>query len=206
MARFIPRRVHFGERPVDDDDDDGGEGLPTPKLLRLRARRLAGIREAAETLALLPGPGESLHCLMTARLDMTDVLNALLDKLGRCDTARISTLGLNRRNYRAMLRWLDEGKVGELTLLVSKFFKAHNSELFDEMVEEFRRRRQRTTAVDCHAKVCILSFKSGVRYAIEGSANLCGNGSAREQFAIIHDVDLCSWHSSWIEALGSKHW
>src|SRR5687768_6185011 len=46
MARFSVRKLHFG-------------------------RRAAGIREAKETLALLPGPGESLHALYTARGRLT---------------------------------------------------------------------------------------------------------------------------------------
>src|SRR5262245_6040613 len=111
MARFAPRRIPFG-RAVGEDDEDDGRDLPRPLLLRLQARRAAGIAEAAETLAHLPGPGESLHAVMTARLDMTDVLNALLDKLGRCETARVATLGYNRRNFKTMLTWLDAGKVG----------------------------------------------------------------------------------------------
>jgi hypothetical protein len=50
-----------------------------------------------------------------------------------------------------------------------------------------------------------LSFENGTQLAIEGSANLCSNGSAREQFVIVHDRELCRWHSSWIDALVSKY-
>jgi hypothetical protein len=50
-----------------------------------------------------------------------------------------------------------------------------------------------------------LEFADGTRLAIEGSANLCSNGSAREQFVIVHDPELCAWHSSWIDALASKY-
>src|SRR5438067_969666 len=136
MARFSPRRVSFGRVAIEDDEDDDGRDLPRPRLLRLQARRAAGIAEAAETLAHLPGPGEALHAIMTARLDMTDILNALLDKLGRCDKALVATLGFNRRNFKAMLGWLDAGKIGSLTLLASIFFRSHNGELWAETVEE----------------------------------------------------------------------
>src|SRR5262245_4625242 len=132
MARFSPRRVRFGRVAAEDDEDDDSRDLPRPRLLRLQARRAAGIREAKETLAQLPAPGESLHALMTARLDMTDVLNALLETLGRCDRARIATLGYNRRNFKAMLNWLDSGAVGELTLVASIFFRSHNGDLWGE--------------------------------------------------------------------------
>jgi hypothetical protein len=203
VARFNPRRIHFGRVPCDDEDD--GEGLPRPALVRLQVRRAAGIAEAAETLAHLPAPGEALHALMTARLDMTDVLNAILEKLGPCERVAIATLGYNRRNFRAMLGWLDSRKVGSLTLLASIFFRSHNGVLWTETVEEFRARGQHAACCPSHCKVMALSFKDGTRFAIEGSANLCSNGSAREQFAIIHDAELYRFHSAWIDAMVSKH-
>ena len=76
---FQPRRIRFGTKPADADDEDDFT-LPRPALVKLKARRQAGIKEAADTLAHLPGPGESLHAVMTVRLDMTDVLNAAVGK------------------------------------------------------------------------------------------------------------------------------
>jgi hypothetical protein len=204
MARFSPHRIHFGRVPCDDEDDNG-EGLPRPALVRLQVRRAAGIAEAAETLAHLPAPGESLHAVMTARLDMTDVLNALIEKQGRCDRAMVATLGYNRRNFKTMLRWLDSGAVGELALIASIFFRSHNGELWTETVEEFRKRGQRASCCASHCKVMALAFASGVRMVIEGSANLCSNGSAREQFALINDVALHDFHATWIEAMVTKY-
>jgi hypothetical protein len=110
-------------------------------------------------------------------------------------------LGLNRRNYRAIVRWLDTGTVGGMTLLVSKFFRSHNGELFAEMVEEFRGRKQRVAAVDSHCKVMALAFADGTRFAVEGSANLCSNGSAREQFCVINDAGIHDFHATWISAM-----
>jgi hypothetical protein len=201
--RFVAKPVRFGHRPAVDDDE--GTDLPSPQRVRLLARRQAGIREAGETLANLPGPGESLHCLMTARLDMTDVVNVLLGKMGRCEAASIATLGYNRRNFRMMLEWLDTGKIGSLTLLASIFFRSHNGDLWSETVEEFRKRGQRCCCAASHCKAMALSFAGGTRLAIEGSANLCSNGSAREQFCIVNDPGLCGFHATWISQLVSKH-
>jgi hypothetical protein len=202
--RFAPHPIRFGKRPAAEGDDEGAD-LPAPKRLKLLVRRAAGIAEAAQTLAVLPGPGESLHALMTARLDMTDVLNALLDKMGRCETAYIATLGYNRRNIRMMLEWLDRGKIGSLTLLASIFFRSHNGDLWSETVEEFRRRGQRAACCPSHCKVMALAFADGTRFSVEGSANLCSNGSAREKFAIINDSDLYEFHATWISQLVSRH-
>jgi len=142
---------------------------------------------------------------MTARLDMSDVVNVLLDKLGRCETAHIATLGYNRRNFRAMLEWLDTGKIGSLTLLASIFFRSHNGNLWSETVEEFRKRGQRAACCPSHCKVMALSFADGTRRAIERSANLCSNGSAREQFCIVTDPGLCFFHATWVSQLVAKH-
>jgi hypothetical protein len=203
MAKFTVRRINFGaETP---DDEDNGEGLPLPKLLKLKARRAAGIKEAKNVLAVLPAPGESLHCVVTARLDLADIIHAILEKCGRCDRMTVATLGYGPRNLRMMLGWLDAGAVGTLTLLASIFFRAHNGELWESTLAEFRSRKQRAACCHSHAKVVTLAFASGARLSIEGSSNLRANGSAREQAAIIHDAALHDWHAAWIEALVSKH-
>ncbi len=41
--------------------------------------------------------------------------------------------------------------------------------------------------------------------SIEGSANLTGNGSGREQFCLVNDPVLHGWHEAWITDLVSKH-
>ena len=205
MAKFTPRRVPFGRPPTAGEDDDIGEGLPTPKLLKLKARRVAGIAEAKQVLSVLPAPGESLHALVTHRVDLTDILTALLGRLGRCDRMLIATLGYGERNLRQLLGWFDGGAVGELTLLTSIFFRSHNGSLWERTVEEFRERKQRCACMHSHAKVVTMAMASGERFAVEGSANLRGSGSSREQVAVIHDPGLHDWHARWIAETVSKH-
>ena len=202
MARFTVRKLHFGDHA---GPDDNGEGLPLPLRVKLAARRAAGIAEAKAVLDHLPAIGESLHALCTSRMDLTDIIGALLDKLGRCDRLVIGTLGFNARNLRTMLRWFDTGHVGGLTLLASIFFRAHNGELWQETLAEFRQRKQRAACCHSHAKVVSLSFASGERLAIEGSANLCGNGSGREQFCLVNDGTLAEWHAKWVLEMVSRH-
>ena len=205
MARFSVRRLHFGRPPGADDEDDDGTGLPRPALVKLAARRAAGLAEARDVLAHLPGPAESLHAVCTARMDLTDVIGALAGRLGRCDRMQIATLGYNEANLRMMLRWLDSGAVGSLALVASIFFRSHKGDLWSETLAEFRRRRQRAACCHSHAKVVTLAFASGAKLSIEGSANLCGNGSGREQFALVNDPGLHDWHSRWISELVTKH-
>src|SRR5262245_23695538 len=193
------------EKPPGAVGEDNGEGLPTPARVRLAARRVAGLAEARDVLAHLPAPGEALHAVCTARMDLSDVVGALLTKLGPCDRLVIATLGYNERNLRTMLSWLDAGAVRSLTLLASIFFRAHKGALWAETLREFRKRGQRAACCHSHCKVIALAFASGARLSIEGSANLCGNGSGREQFALIHDAELHDWHARWILELVTRH-
>jgi hypothetical protein len=203
-VRFSARRLPFG-RPPAAEDDDNGEGLPTPVRVKLAVRRAAGLAEARAILEHLPEPGESVHALCTARMDLTDVIGALLGKLGTCDRMLIGTLGYNARNLRTLLGWLDSGAVRSLSLMASIFFRSHNARLWAETLEEFRKRGQRAACCHSHAKVVTLAFQSGAHLSIEGSANLCGNGSGREQLALIHHGELHDWHARWITDLLDRH-
>jgi hypothetical protein len=129
---------------------------------------------------------------------VADLLAHLLGRLGRCDELTVATLGFSRRNLKALLGWLDGGQVGELTLLASRFFAAHNGALADDARVELTGRGQRFACAASHAKVACMSFAGGGRLALEGSANLVGNGSGREQFVLCHDAELVAFHTRWI--------
>lgn len=201
--RFEPRRIAFGRKPGQEQDD---AGLPTPARVRLSARRTAALSEARSILDTFPEPGESLHCLTSRRMDLTDFLDVLFERMGRCDRLLCATLGYNRRSLKALLGWLDSDTVGSLSLVASKFFRSHNGELWSETLEQLHKRGARAACTDSHAKVCSLYFASGERMCIEGSQNLAGNGSVREHLALIRDDGaLTDWHARWIDELVSQH-
>lgn len=124
MGRFTVNRTPFGRRlelaqlAGQDDLDEAVAGeLPKPAKIKLAKRRAAGIAEAQAVLADVPAPGESLHCLCTARMDLTDVIVALGTRFNVCDRIAIATLGFNESNLLAMCQWLDGGAVIELVLV-----------------------------------------------------------------------------------------
>lgn len=206
MAKFASRRQPFGLAPrSEDDDEDNGDDLPSPHLQKIAVRRQAGLREAKAIIAHIPQVNEAIHALCTARFDLTDLIGALLETVGRCSAIRIATLGYNDRNLNAILRWHDTKAVQSTTLLASIFFRSHKGDLWQTTREEFAARKQHCACCHSHAKVVTLAFANGSKFSIEGSANLCGNGSGREQLALINSPELHDWHAHWIEEMVNKH-
>jgi hypothetical protein len=189
-------------RPTEAPDPE----VPRGQLVKAAARRTAMLAEARDVLAVLPGPGEALHALMTGRYDLLALIMVLLEKWGRCETLRIATLSYNGRNVAELLNQLDAGTIGRLTVLCSLFFRAHNpsqwTQLRDGLVE--RDSDHRLAAARSHAKVVCLAFPDGRHLVLEGSANLRTN-SNQEQFCLIEDAGLHDWHALWIDAMVAKH-
>lgn len=168
-------------------------------------RRMAMLAEAREVLPCLPQPGESLHGLMTGRYDLMHLLVVILEnKPVAVECLRLTTLSYNGRNLAEMLRLLESGKVRQLSLICSKFFAEHDKDLYEETLQEFRKRGQRVAAPRSHAKVVTMQFADGEKLILEGSANLRTN-SNREQFCLIHDAGLHDWHAAWIDQLIKTH-
>jgi hypothetical protein len=195
--RFDAPRLSFNRRPA-------GDGLPAPHVARAAARRQAQLAEADDALAVLPGPGEAVHCLMTGRYDLMHVIVRLIDKMGAVEALRLATLCYNGRNLAEMVRLLDSGAVRRLTLLCSSFFRDHNKGLWAATLEELRPRGGRAAAGRSHAKVVTFAFASGRRLTLEGSANLRSNAN-REQLLIADGAGLHDWHAAWIEDMVTAH-
>lgn len=206
-------QFNFGYKPPEPDteqaeqekqeQEDAGD-VPPPIISKATVHRVAGVKEAKAVLAVLPKPGETLHAVATARMDITDVINELLNRLGPIDRLTITTLGYNAKNLNMILDWLDAGQVKNLTLCTSVFHRAHKGALYAETLKEFGQRGQRVAACHSHCKVVSMFFKSGETLCIEGSANLCGNGSGREQFAMFNSREVCEYHENWILELYAK--
>lgn len=184
-------------------------GADAPPLFRGRAlrRRQAMLTSARELLACLPQqPGESLHGMLLARTDLAVVLVAILGHYGTaCHSLRLATLAFNGRNVVELAHLLTTGSVGSLTLLCSKFFRAHNPELYAEAKEQAAgfAGRWRLAAARNHAKLATLDLGDR-KLAVESSANLRSNGNA-EQIAVTMDAGLHDFYAGWIDRQVADH-
>jgi hypothetical protein len=196
VSRFAASAAaRFGARP-------GGQAVP----LRRKAdgRRFAMLAAADEVLGVLPGPGESVHTLMTGFYDLMHVIVRLLDRLGPCPSLRIATLSYNARNLAELSRLIEAGRVGTVSLLCSAFFRDHNKDLFQRTREALAGAGGRVAAARNHCKVVCLRYPPGERLVLEGSANLRTNRN-REQLTLVRGDTLHDWHCSWIDEVIGRH-
>src|SRR5947209_5715594 len=111
----LPRRPSF--------TGHAGPGVPPAHTARARRRYAAMLRESADVLAHLPGPGESLHALMTGLYDfLTLVGHVITHQPVPCAELRIATLAFSSRNTAEIAQLLDAGAVKRVSLLCSDFF------------------------------------------------------------------------------------
>ena len=188
----LPRRPSF--------TGTAGPGVPPAFTAKARRRYHAMLRESADILARMPGPGESLHALMTGLYDfMTLVGHVITTRPTPCARLRIATLAFSERNVAELLQLAGAGAVQTVSLLASDFFAKHNKPIWNDAVREFQARNWPIAAPRSHCKVTCLEFTDGAKLVFEGSANCRSNGNC-EQFCLLNDPELHDWHAAWIDA------
>jgi hypothetical protein len=169
-------------------------------------RRKAQLKKAAKVIPHLPGPGESLHTLLTGYFDFALVLTCVLrSRPVPCEHARIATLSFEPRNTQELARWLDDKLVNHLTLLCADFMAKANTEVYHGAVKELAQQRgQVVGSARCHAKVVTLAFTDGLCLVFEGPANLCTDRNL-ENLCVVKDPSLHDWHAACIDTKVREH-
>jgi hypothetical protein len=213
MSRFAPdfravQTIPFGAMVSAGKDQAGAVDATQGRrafIARAHRRRFACLQAAAQAVDVLPEEGETLHGLLTGFFDLMHLLIVMLGRFGSpCNTLRIATLSLSRRNVQEMVALFDMGKVRQLDLLASDFFRRHDDDIFAELVQEFQARGQRVAAARSHCKIVTLAIEDGRRYVLEGSANLRTNRNL-EQFALSRDPDLHQHYDTWVSRMMAAH-
>lgn len=180
------------------------DGIPPDLLHRRRAARRLLIdgrheRNAVELIRQLPEKGESLHFVVDGRFEPCDLIPVTrgLVKPETICRLEISTLGLNRDNVACIANGMDQGKIGQVTLLCSHCFAKAEPESFAYLREEICGRGGRVAGLRTHAKLILMEISDGRCFTIEGSANLRSCMSV-EQFVWTNDRELLEFHRNWM--------
>lgn len=174
------------------------------RLIRTPSRRLfqdyRSQPDAYAHLNPLPGPGESLHGVISGKFALADLIPALIESAGPIDTLHIATLSFNAQNAKDLLQMLDDGQIGSVGLLISYYYKSTSREIYDLLVPQLRERGHRVLAMRTHAKILLAKMRNGTSYVCESSANLRSSINV-EQFVLTNDRPLYDFHRTWIDDL-----
>lgn len=179
--------------------------LPPDLLHRRRAlrRELRDARHeknALELIVQLPADGESLHFVIDGRFHPCDLIPitrrlahpAIITRLD------ITTLSYNLTNVHSLCDGLDQGKIGTVLLVPSRYFSEVEKPLFAHTKDELEKRGSRVIPGYVHTKLILMEMSDGRCFTIEGSGNLRSCKSI-EQFVMSCDRPLLEFHRGWIE-------
>ena len=180
--------------------------LSDDRKLELRglARKFEDCRRidiAANLLGRLPAAGEAHHMIACGKFALWDLVPAAIRQAGgELRDLHIATLGLSKSNVAELCNYLDDGRIGRVSLLCSHYFKGTSKPIFQYAAEELSHRQAaRFLCLRSHAKLLLMDF--GDRQLVaEASANLrsCSN---IEQITLIGSRELYDFHRTWIDEL-----
>lgn len=198
----LPQLDLWGEAPVQTTRQ------PTPRVLRRQAKErfVRGLKR--ETLReLIPTPpaiGECLHVVSNGKWDYFCFIPLILDWIGRADSLYGSTWTMSRGNAMDLLRFYDEGKIGQITLASGNYFLKRESAVAATILQGLRDRGQRFTCWENHTKIILVgNAAADAWYVVEGSANWTANPRT-EQNILLNDRATWEFHRDWLEEMFSK--
>jgi hypothetical protein len=172
------------------------------KAAKRDAQHALDIANAANELGEIPGPEESLHCVMRGNFHGWDLVPAILRLAdpATIDCLYVATLGFNKQNAAELLELFDRGQIAKVVFVCSVYFQQSCPGEFEMLHNGLRSRGQTIIAVRSHAKILGVALSDGRRLAVESSANLrsCRN---IEQFCFTNSAAPYRFHAEWIDQI-----
>lgn len=195
------------EPPAAAEAVDAAAELDADHTLRRVSRKrqmlhMLHVANAAKQLGALPGPEESVHCVMRGNYHGWDLVPAVIRLAAPATIAElyVATLGFNGTNAAELLELVDAGTIAAVTFLCSCYFQGSSAPEFERLSAGLARRGHRCMAARSHAKILLCRLTDGRAIVVESSANLrsCRNV---EQFCMTQSVELYEFHRGWINEI-----
>lgn len=177
-----------------------------PDDVRFRRRALRRIlidarheQNAIEMILQLPAEGESVHIVIDGRFEPCDFIPAIrrLAHPATIKNLELTTLGFNADNVACLMAGMDQGKIGQVTVICGHYFQKAEAGLYELLVKEIGGRGGKVHGLRTHTKLFLLEMSDGRHFVIEGSGNLRSCRSI-EQFCLTNDRDLLLFHRKWL--------
>lgn len=181
------------------------DGIANDLLHRRKAARRLLIdgrheRNAIDLIRELPAEAESLHFVVDGHFEPCDLIPVTRRLVSPAIISRldITTLGFNLDNVACIANGMDQGKIGQVSLMCSHYFAKVEKASFEYLQTEIGRRGGRVAALRTHTKLILMEISDGRFFTIEGSGNLRSCKSI-EQFVFTNDRELLLFHRRWID-------
>ncbi len=167
-------------------------------------RDMRQVKIAAEHLQRIPDALDAFHLLCSGRYALWDLAGPAIIQLAFPHTIAamtIATLGFSKANIAEMMKMMDAGKIGTLSILASHYFKGTSKGIFEYAEAELgKRTTTRFSSVRNHAKIAAVKLTDGRTVTIESSANLrsCKN---IEFMTVYGHPALYDFHIGWMNEL-----
>jgi len=183
-------------------------GIKSIRMLRHDAKQRFLNMMKQETLSAvmdsLPATGEVLHVVSNGKFDFWTWVPVLIRLSGgKVEHLFASTWTLSRANANEMLRMLNAGDIGMVTLLTGEEFKSRETAVYGTLVEGLLKKHQRYMSCPNHAKVLLLRNSATATWlTVEGSANFTSNPRI-ENYVITNERSVFEFHHAWMEEIFS---
>lgn len=165
---------------------------------RRRSHRDGRQVAAAALVTRLPAKGETLHFLMDGNFTLANVITVIQSLIGEPCRLTICTLGLNDDTTDMLAAMLRDGRLAELRLAFSSYFRASDPDTAAHAVKTLTEQGATVAVERLHAKLQLYRPARGRdRYVLETSANL-RSCQCVEIAAITNDSGLFRWHDQWL--------
>lgn len=153
-------------------------------------RRVYGAHELKQMMSKKPEKGKSIHVLTGGNIDLLSHLIWLFEYFPKIRHVFISCWAISAVDILLCSRYLDEGKIGTLELLLGDIFPSKYKMEWEKLMELYN--SGKITNIynsSIHSKVMLLDCEDGTKIVIESSAN-CNMNPRIEQSCITVSEEL----------------
>jgi hypothetical protein len=173
-------------------------GLQANRTRRRSHQDGRGQVAAAALVTRLPAKGETFHFLMDGNFRLADVVPVVQAHIGQPVKLTICTLGLNDDTTDMLAAMLRDGRLAELRLAFSSYFRASDPDTAAHAVKTLTEQGATVAVERLHAKLQLYRPATGRdRYCLETSANL-RSCQCLEVASVTNDPSLFRWHDQWL--------
>jgi hypothetical protein len=173
-------------------------GLHGHRTRRRQVHDGRGQVAAAELIQRLPVKAETHHFIMDGTFTLAAVIPVIQLLIGEPCRLTICTLGLNDTTTDALAAMLQAGKLAELRLAFSSYFRASDTATAERAVEVLTKLGATVAVERLHAKIQLWQPATKPdRYVLETSANL-KSCQCVEIASLTNDAGLFKFHDQWL--------